>query len=207
MQTLLTALWRLSHGGKILVNLEPACYDGMGTPSASRKDMVYARLGPDFDKLVNLSCGVNQPSLMRPGQLQPARPCSVCRMGRSDVVARMLIELLDKDCIKAVAEALTGLRTEEAIQAVVQVSLTLASADRPDVIADVSAPPLPVSLFLFVCTSSICSSTTGEKGIRPRLHSCTAGAWPCEGVHLYGGGCAAFSQKKCGACSQRRSAL
>ena len=69
------------------------------------------------------------------------------------MVARMLIELLDRDCIKAVAEALAGLRTEEAIQAVVQVSLTLASADRPDIVADVSAPSLPVSLSLFVCTN------------------------------------------------------
>ena len=70
------------------------------------------------------------------------------RMGRSDVVARMLVELLDKEYIRAVAEAMAGLRTEEALQAVVQVSLTLASADRPDILADVSPPPSPP---LFMC--------------------------------------------------------
>ncbi len=71
------------------------------------------------------------------------------RMGRSDVVARMLVELLDKEYIRAVAEAMAGLRTEEALQAVVQVSLTLASADRPDILADVSHPPLSAPLHVY----------------------------------------------------------
>ena len=70
------------------------------------------------------------------------------RMGRSDVVARMLVELLDKEYIRAVAEAMAGLSTEEALQAVVQVSLTLASADRPDILADVS-PPLSAPLHVY----------------------------------------------------------
>ena len=96
------------------------------------------------------------------------------RMGRSDVVARMLIEMLDEDCMKAVVEALAGLRTEEAIQAVVQVSLTLASADRPDVIADVSAPALPVPPFLSLCR--VLTQVTRHWGRMIRYLDCIAAA-------------------------------
>ena len=102
---------------------------------------------------------------MRPVSIAAGETFSVCRMGRSDVVARMLIELLDGDCMKAVVEALAGLRTEEAVQAVVQVSLTLASADRPDVIADASVP-LCLCFYSSSCVqTSLSSPSTGKKGI------------------------------------------
>ena len=133
---------------------------------------------------------------MRPVSIAAGETFSVCRMGRSDVVARMLIELLDEDCMKAVIEALAGLRTEEAIQAVVQVSLTLASADRPDVIADVSTPSLPVPSFLSVLSNLTQLTNTGEFDITLKLYGCSTGAWPCKGVNIYSRGCTALHRKK-----------
>ena len=136
--------------------------------------LVYARLGPHFSKLSKSRHAVHQPSQIRPASIAAGETFSFCRMGRSDVVARMLIELLDEDCMKAVVEALAGLRTEEAIQAVVQVSLTLASADRPDVIADVSVPSLPVPPILSLCR--VLTQLTRHWGRMIRYLDCIAAA-------------------------------
>ena len=102
---------------------------------------MYARIGPESSMPIVRRYEVKKPCQLGSGSIDAYKIWLVRRMGRLDVVARMLIELLDKDCIRAVAEAMAGLQTEEAVQAVVQVSLTLASADRPDVVADVSAAP------------------------------------------------------------------
>lgn len=62
-----------------------------------------------------------------------------------DVMARMLMELLEKDLMSLVVTAVAGLSSEDAVKAVVQVSLTMASMDRPDVMTDVSHPQLLIA--------------------------------------------------------------
>ena len=58
-------------------------------------------------------------------------------MGRADVVAKVLIELEEQGLLAFVVQALQGLKTEEAVQATVQVTQALATMDRPDLVADV----------------------------------------------------------------------
>ena len=58
-------------------------------------------------------------------------------MGRADLVARGLIRLHGEDHLEAVAEAMGSMHSAEAVQATVQVSLALASSNRPDVMTDV----------------------------------------------------------------------
>ena len=66
-----------------------------------------------------------------------------CRLGRADVIARVFIELDEQRQVGFVVQALQGLKTDDAVEAAVQVSQALASMDRPDVVADVRAPPWP----------------------------------------------------------------
>lgn len=62
-------------------------------------------------------------------------------MDRADVMAKALIETHGERQLEWVVQALEGLKTEEAVQACVQVSQTLGTMDRPDVLADVRAVP------------------------------------------------------------------
>ena len=55
------------------------------------------------------------------------------------MVARVLIELDEQRQVEFVVRALEGLKTDDAVEAAVQVSQALASMDRPDVVADVRA--------------------------------------------------------------------
>ena len=70
-----------------------------------------------------------------------------CRLGRADVIARVLVELSDQGQVEFVVRVLEGLKTEDAVEAVVQVSQALATMDRPDIVADVRTleglPSLP----------------------------------------------------------------
>ncbi len=53
------------------------------------------------------------------------------------MIARVLIELDEQRQVDFVVQTLQGLKTEDAVEAAVQVSQALASMDRPDVVADV----------------------------------------------------------------------
>ena len=97
-----------------------------------------------------------------------------CRLGRADVVARVLVELDEQRQVQCVVQALQGLKTEDAVEAAVQVSQALASMDRPDIVADVrsSAGPLimltALPLSCRTCSQhasvmiSLCSSPSAE---------------------------------------------
>lgn len=73
------------------------------------------------------------------------------RMGRADVVAKVLIELDEQRQVEFVVRALQGLKTEEAVEATVQVSQALASMDRPDIVADVRTLPEAVHALELPC--------------------------------------------------------
>ena len=60
-----------------------------------------------------------------------------CRLGRTDIVARGLIQLRDEDHLDILAEVMGSMHSTEAVQASVQVSLELASRHRPDIMTDV----------------------------------------------------------------------
>ena len=61
----------------------------------------------------------------------------LCRMGRTDVIARGIIQLHTEEHLDIVARAMASIQSMEAVQATVQVSLAVASSSRSDVLADV----------------------------------------------------------------------